>query len=502
MGKDPTDHFKQTERLAVALKRRSVYEWIVTKGYYPESYVLPPCFQVVKHPHFGKVYFPNLKKKFKFAQYLEVPFPKTELIDRTFRIIDPELHSDIAYIIARNWKTILKCLFDQKNKVCSYSFPIPLSAENPGEIGKLRSGRMIYEYIEMAENDIASIAYNYKCLIKTDIANFYPSVYTHSIPWAIHGKKTIRKKRNRTDFRFFGNRLDKLIQCANDDCTVGIPIGPVVSDLISEIILAKVDKQLSKHINEKFFVARFKDDYRILAKSESDGKHLLKIFQSILKEYKLELNISKTEFFKLPDGLFRNWVSQYHSVNPRPRAMYSYKRFKEVYLSVITIDRQNPGTGVIDRFLADIATSKDGLRVFINKRTLPKLISLLIMLADLRTKAFPKVLAIIDSVLITPLGKEHSDDIAKYLVDLLGTLSENESGNEYLISWIWYFLRANRFEKKITFKTKYRDEVVRSSYSSRSAIFKKCKDFILFRGIRSTAKDINLLSHLDVFKPQ
>src|SRR5690606_40387637 len=67
---------------------------------------------------------------------------------------------------------------------------------------------------------------------------FYPSVYTHSLAWAIHGKRTIRnggKGKNRRDMKFVGNRLDKLFQMANDGCTNGLPIGPAVSDIVSEI---------------------------------------------------------------------------------------------------------------------------------------------------------------------------------------------------------------------------------------------------------------------------
>lgn len=322
MSSRPIEHFKRTAKLAKALKRPAIYQWLVTKGYFPESYVLPPCFQVTAHPPYGKIFFAHTKSNFnpKISEYQQVHFPKTELTDRTFGIIDPEVHSDIANVIARNWKTFVECVFNKNNKVCSYSFPVPLDASAPGKIGGLRSGRMIYEFIEMAENDIAAIAYGYKYLVKTDIKNFYPSIYTHSIPWAIHGKTAIRKPANRHNFTYFGNRLDKLFQNANDGCTNGIPIGPVVSDLVAEVVL---DRQLSKFIGDGAVVVRFKDDYRILAKTEAIGRDIIKALQSSLKEFKLELNDGKTEFHRLPDGLFRSWVSQYHAANPKPKAYYT-----------------------------------------------------------------------------------------------------------------------------------------------------------------------------------
>jgi hypothetical protein len=396
--------------------------------------------------------------------------------------------------------TILARLFHKDIKVFSYSFPIPLDAKNVGTIGGLRSGRMIYEFIEMAEHALASLAYRYKFIITTDVKNFYPSVYTHSIPWAIHGKKLIRKPRNRNDFSYFGNRLDKLFQNANDGCTNGIPIGPVVSDMIAELVLSSVDRLFSKSLGENVFVVRFKDDYRILAKTEEDGRSAIKALQDALKEHRLELNDEKTQFHRLPNGLFRNWVSQYHSANPRPKAYYKFKRFKEVYLSVVTIDRDNPGCGVIDRFLADIVTKNYRLRVKLDSRTLPKIISLLLTLGDLRTKAFPKILAIIEAILKSPFGSTYSRDIENHLIEFLA--QKRESEYRYLIAWIVYFLRANGLDRKLRGRFKFSDPVVRSICTSRLSAFKGCGDFKLFQGVRAASKRTSMLEHLNVFNPQ
>jgi hypothetical protein len=497
-------HFRRTARLATALKRSQIYEWLVTKGYFPESYVLPPCFEVTAQPTYGKVYFPHSKKSYRpvLDEYLQVHFPKTELTDRTFGIIHPEIHSDIAQTLSRNWKTVIGCLFHRSNKVFAYSFPIPLDRKTPGGVGRLRSGRMIYEFIEMAENDSAAVAYRYKYLITTDIKNFYPSLYTHSIPWALHGKKLIRKDANRYNYQFFGNRLDKLFQNANDGCTNGIPIGPAASDLVSEIVLAGVDRQLSKSLDDKVLVVRFKDDYRILAKTEQDGRSVIKALQATLKDYRLELNDEKTKFHELPSGLFRGWVSEYHSANPHPKAYYSFKRFKEVYLAVVAIDHRNPGTGVIDRFLADVVTSRYKLRIQLNARTIPKIVSLLLMLASLRTKAFPKVLAIIEAVLRSAVGRNHASEIESYLVEFLSRLLQKESENRYLIAWIYYFLRANDLDGSLGVGAKPSDPIVRSTCTSRFTEFKDCKDFRIFQGVKAASKKISMLEHLDVFKPQ
>lgn len=497
-------HRNQTSKLARALDKKEIYDWLVTSGYFPEAYVLPPCFAVTKHPKYGKVYFKHTPKNFnpRISEYQQVHFPKTDYTDRTFGVIEPELHSDLAYAFASNWKTVIDAIFHPRNKVCSYSFPIPLDSKTPGSVGKLRSGRMIYEFIEMAENDIAAIAHRFKLLIKTDVKNFYPSIYTHSIPWAIHGKNLIRKTANRRNFLLVGNRLDKLFQNSNDGCTNGLPIGPAVSDIAAELVMSAVDRHLSTSIPDNAVVFRFKDDYRILAQSEADGRKIIKALQAALKDYRLELNDEKTQFQSLPNGIFREWVSQYHSANRNPRAYYPFRRFKEIYLSVIAIDKANSGCGVIDRFLADIVTKKYRLRVKLDKRTLPKILSLLLMLGTLRTKAFPKVLAIIESILQTPFGNKHATEIAEHLADHLSDLSKRESENRYLISWICYFLRANKLSTHIKDKYKYKDPIVRATYTSRFSLYKQCKDFEVFLTVKKTALKTSLLKHLDVFKPQ
>jgi retron-type reverse transcriptase len=74
--------------------------------------------------------------------------------------------------------------------------------------------------------------------------------------------------------------LDRLFQAANDGCTNGIPIGPVVSDLIAEIVLAAIDRELSRKLRRLDILAvRFKDDYRFLCKTEAHGVEVLKELQ-------------------------------------------------------------------------------------------------------------------------------------------------------------------------------------------------------------------------------
>lgn len=498
-------HRDGTKLLAESLSKSDIYRWLIKYGYFPENYILPPCFEVSEYPSKPKVFF-KVKKKYtpKRTECINVHFPKSELTDRTFGIIHPEIHNDIAYHIAKNWKTMLKAIFPTNSRVTSYSFPLPIDAKNPGRLSFLRSGRLIYEFIGMVDDDIASMSYRYSHIVKADIKNFYPSIYTHSIAWAIHGKGFIRKQTNMYNTKLVGNRLDKLFQNANDGCTNGVPIGPVVSDLIAEIIASAVDVGLSTQLDDAGIeceVVRFKDDYRILVKSESDGKVAIKYLQTALKEYNLELSDDKTHISTLPEGLFREWVSKYHAVHPRKKKRYSWKHFRELYLSVIRIDSECPNTGVIDRFLADIIDKDGQLKVRVDLFNLQKVISMLLMLGTLRVKAFPKIIAILESVLKSPFGFMHLNLIVEHMESFLLKLTTEERRNKYLISWVSYFLVSNGLDTRLASKPKLTDPITKSILNNRGAIFKDAKEFKLFTGCIAMGKRISMLEHLDVFNP-
>lgn len=500
-------HKKDTKALAASLVGADVQEWLLTAGYYPEAYVLPPCFRVVKYRTFAGVYYPvPAKKKFspERKETINVHYPKTELTDRNFGIIHPHIHHDIAYVIGQNWSAIVDAMIPDDSIVSSYAFPIPIDKNHSGRVGHLRSGRMIYEFIQMTDSDIAAEAYRFTHIVIADIKRFYPSIYTHSIAWALHGKQFIRQSGNFNNSKLLGNRLDKLFQNASDGCTNGIPIGPAVSDVAAEIIAAAVDRSFTKRILKAGInceAVRFKDDYRILVSSDTDGKHVIKMLQASLKEYNLDISDEKTSIYNLPDGLFRKWVSLYHATLPVKLKSYSWKRFRELYLAVLRIDKECPNTGVVDRFLADISTKDGQLKVQLTATTIPNVVSMLLILATLRVKAFPKILALIEGLIRSPLGKRQQAEIVQHLEKYLNKLASDEDRNQYSIAWVCYFLASNKLMGLLSKRPKFKHPITRSVMSNRGLIFKGCPDFKVFEGCSASAKRVTMFQHLDVFDP-
>lgn len=143
-------------------------------------------------------------------------------------------------------------------------------------------------------------------LLYVDISRYYSTIYTHSIPWALHTKPVA--KRNRGD-GLLGNRIDKFIRNGQHGQTFGIPTGPDTSLVISEIMGATIDYELKKRIN-KIKGFRYIDDFYLYFSNLSEAEFALSTLHEILRDYELELNTNKLSIVELPQTLDIKWVSE------------------------------------------------------------------------------------------------------------------------------------------------------------------------------------------------
>lgn len=126
-----------------------------------------------------------------------------------------------------------------------------------------------------------------------DLSNFYHTLYTHSIPWVIHGKQN--SKLNRSGG--FANNLDSLIQKCQYGETHGIPTGNIISKLIAELYMCYIDKKL---MEKGFKYARYVDDIKFPFVTNLEKENFLMEFNSICREHNLILNDKKTEVHAFP----------------------------------------------------------------------------------------------------------------------------------------------------------------------------------------------------------
>ncbi|WP_425422265.1 RNA-directed DNA polymerase [Phaeodactylibacter xiamenensis] len=506
----PEKHFKETKSLLDKIPSNTIAKWLLKEGYYPEQYVVPPSFIVGEfnlNPNpFYSVSTTSNGDEFSPEKFdiRTISFPKSTLTDRSFGAIHPKIYHDLVYYICKEWSLVIDHIFNSKTKIYSYSFPIPVSSRNEGGLSSLRSGRMIYEFLEMAENDLVAEGYQYKYLLKTDIKNFYPSIYTHSIAWALHTKKIVRKSGNRTAFsRFLGLKLDKLCQYANDGCTNGIPIGPAISDVIAEILLSAVDRDCSEILvkeNLDFVGVRYKDDYRFLCNSREDANKIIKCLQRVMKQYNLFLNENKSDVKELPEGLFREWTAEYQQYSLRYARKIKYRRFEKSLRGTLQVDQNHQGTGVIDRFLSELSTSKFRVKLDMSKRELLKSFSLLLMLKERRPKSFPQILAIIEKLILdNEQDQEIKDHVNNALKLLIEKYLKNIEEHQYDLLWLSYFIKSHNL---FTFciPKNVQNKFIKSIRNNSNELFRGIPtDIKIFTTIKGVGKNPDLMKHLAVF---
>ena len=105
-------------------------------------------------------------------------------------------------------------------------------------------------------------------------------------------------KKNLHDAGFkqsFANRLDSAIRAGQQGQTIGIPIGPDTSRIISELIAVDIEEIARKNIPDLDNRAvRFVDDIMIGINDDETPSSVLRGLSAALYEYELEINAEKT----------------------------------------------------------------------------------------------------------------------------------------------------------------------------------------------------------------
>ena len=283
---------------------------------------------------------------------------------RPLQIIHPILYLELLNIICEdsNWNTIKQrfASFQGNPKICCTSIPIQSTSS------KTSTASVISNWWEQMEQNIIADSLNFSHIYTTDISDFYPSIYTHTISWALHGKNTGKAERSNT--KLLGNQIDSLIQDMHNAQTNGIPQGSVLMDFIAEMVLGYADLLLSKKLTEneitRYKIFRYRDDYKILVDNPKDGEIILKFLTEILIDLNLKLNTSKT---KKNDDIISStlkqdklaWIAQSNFMdllNPSYRYRIKNKEWQfinrqKTLLGIYQFANQYPNSGTIGKLL-------------------------------------------------------------------------------------------------------------------------------------------------------
>lgn len=364
---------------------------LLKHGYFPIQ--LPPYFNTL-----------NFSKKInvisrEWEAMTQQPLTKGEKYSvarssyyrRMTAILNPIGYYYLAFEIDKYWSKI-----EKHYRKSSISLSKPKIITNNNSLRAIE----ISKFNELYEAKV-KLSSGYQYALITDISSYFSTIYTHSISWALHTKKIAKKnKRNKSD-DFFGNILDDKSMSVQDGQTVGIPIGPDTSHIISEIIGSTIDKEFFDSLGDKVSGFRYVDDYFLFFNSREDAERALSILTKIISNYELQINASKTKIVEIRDFIEDSW------------------RFK-IKRIVFSDDRKKQKDAIHDFFETVFGLVKEYQDESIVKYALKKISSIIIKKSNwsifesylLRCGyGFPNTLQVITSILCT--YQHHNYDIDK-----------------------------------------------------------------------------------------
>ena len=215
---------------------------------------------------------------------------------RPISLLNPVVYVYLVRLITTtdNWEKIVgKLRRTNRNIICA-SLPM-----RGGKNAKKNKASQISKYHEEFEQASVKLSLKYSWISDADITNFYGSIYTHALAWAIDGKQASKKIRgNSTEL---GAEVDRRIGAFQYGQTNGIPQGSVLMDLFAELLLTYIDRKLSKRISKSkllinYRILRYRDDYRIFSTSQENVLFITEELARVLRGLNLSLNSAKTSY--------------------------------------------------------------------------------------------------------------------------------------------------------------------------------------------------------------
>ena len=391
---------------------------------------------------------PPLTDRLAWTKPVYIDAPKGPHAWRRFALLHPYAFYSLVNVVTQPdaWHTI-RAHLTRRTRVTAFTLPTLNLETSPSADGITGYGAL--------ETQILLTPPSYSHLAVADISNFYPSVYTHSIAWALHGKHTAKAARR--DKNQLGNQLDAAFQAAHEGQTNGLLIGNACSDIASEIILADIDTTFMKALEIKKLDARafrFRDDYRIVCRSQSDAQSILSTLSDILHQsYDLTLNDQKSGVYdNVLAGVTRPWKAAIredatlspvyfgprdlpirpHDLLPILEATYAVQRaFPEGRPAIMVLQK------LVDRWHLGPSNSRrsrgksTGGTTTVSAETIRRAAALLLRLMLLREDATPWAVVLMHE-LLTTAGLVARRDIIEFM---LGAL-EGMEGTGFQGIWI------------------------------------------------------------------
>jgi hypothetical protein len=280
---------------------------LLGKGYFCEE--LPPAFTTanfaLQHRKISSIVKSLTKEEFeklKETDFVRFSVPRVGIQRRINGIPNPFHQFQLSLLLYKNWSKIRKH-YRRKN----------LSASIPDEDKSGKRAIIQFSKYELFKEKCIEASFDALFELRGDISKYFSSIYTHSIPWALHTKAIGKAKR--FDKKLLGNLIDQAIRFGQSGQTIGIPIGTDTSRIVAEILGCAIDDLLLTALSkEKILMKgfRFVDDIHFFFHSQADAEICLKHFRRILDTFSLNIKEEKTFVNKSPFVFDNAWS---HTLN-------------------------------------------------------------------------------------------------------------------------------------------------------------------------------------------
>ncbi|ENU25783.1 RNA-directed DNA polymerase [Acinetobacter modestus] len=275
-----------------------------------------------------KVHKAQFISKYNTSKATTFSISKGKLSRRFLQIPNPKHFSLLAEKIVSRWSD-----YEAVFQLSTYSHSYPVLEPSLNK----RSVSTFSKNVSEFRNSLLSTSIDKLIEVKVDISKFYPTIYTHSIAWALLGKEKAKqyfKQKDNLDILItsgdtdaelykYAESVDIALRACQERQSIGIPIGPDTSHIIAEIIACRIDSIIKTRFNSLGLKAcRYYDDYYLYVSSRDEADKILKGLQLILSEFQLEVNESKIKIHEFPFGFEDEFTHSLHS--------FDFKKSKQI----------------------------------------------------------------------------------------------------------------------------------------------------------------------------
>lgn len=196
-----------------------LYDRLIGHGFFPEK--LPPVLDATSFLILCKISNPGFEKK--SYDYIRFDSMRNINTPRALGIPTPMAYEKLCSVLKANWGNIQQHFHthtDSQNHLIS---------RNHLQLHKYKDVlfEMNYDDWRSGGSPKDDLPLGMRFIVKADISSCFPSIYTHSIPWALVGKSVSKEKRS--EKKWF-NKIDKACQNLKDRETHCF-----ITDLIDEL---------------------------------------------------------------------------------------------------------------------------------------------------------------------------------------------------------------------------------------------------------------------------